>query len=1152
MAFFARLATLLKINATVSAPDATNELLSRAETLEAENRWDEALQCYDHAIQQAPTLALAYFRKGNILLDRGEYQKAADAYASALQYKPDSAGAQLNMGTAQQELGHSAEAETHFLKALELNPRLWDAWQALGDLQAHQEQWELAATSFETALSGQSDNAQVCFKRALALHRLEQWALAETGYKKVLSIAPQHVEALHNLGALALTTGKWSEAASYFEQALLLQKDNVETLASLGTSQLRGKNFRAAVDTFRQALALDPAYTDAYIGLCGALRELGSLDDALTCIRQATDREPLQANACIEHGLTLYAMAQYPDAENWYRKALLVSPADASIYNNLGAIKRKMEEPEIAVGCFQRAIDLEPDFAEAHLNLGNTLQSLGRYPEAMSRYEQALSLAPEFAEAHLATGSLWQLLGNLNRAEDHYRRAVEYNPALAHAYSNLGTVLGATRRYEEAMRCYDKALELKAESADALVNRSNVLKDTGRVAEAIEALRQALELDPRCMVAHHNLLFNQNYLAQEPAVQMLANAQRFGTIASATATPYNQWLCTKERQRKLRIGFVSGDFLNHPVGHFLENVLAALQTLANETLEVVCYPTRICEDALSQRMQRHIKEWTPVYGMSDAMVAQRIHNDHIDVLFDLSGHTGHNRLPMFAWKPAPIQVSWIGYFATTGLPAIDYFMADPWTMSASEEAFFTEEVWRLPETRLCFTPPDAEVSVGPLPALSNGHITFACFNNLAKINDAVLDTWVQILKRLPTSKLFIKSQLIGEETSRKAVVAWFTSRGIVQERLLLEDYGSRQDYLAVHNKVDIALDPFPFPGGTTTAESLWMGVPVMTLEGEHFLSRQGAGLLGNAGLTDWIARDVDDYIERTVAHASDMAALATLRIGLRKQVLHSPIFDSARFARHFEAAIRDMWIRWCESEEKINTDSITPKKTVTLVSATRMSESDFWKNSALGRSLQPWLGNVHVHCQIAFENTAGLPEVYNRHILQSNPGEVLVFLHDDVWLDDPQWLKKTLKALGTFDVIGIAGNTHRVPHQPSWAHARIQDGNLEWDARHLSGEISHGPDAFGKLTVYGPTPAACELLDGVFLAANAHALRAKEVTFDPRFKFHFYDLDFCRTAKVKELNIGTWPIAITHQSGGAFGTPSWHEGFDKYLEKWGS
>jgi protein O-GlcNAc transferase len=300
------------------------------------------------------------------------------------------------------------------------------------------------------------------------------------------------------------------------------------------------------------------------------------------------------------------------------------------------------------------------------------------------------------------------------------------------------------------------------------------------------------------------------------------------------------------------------------------------------------------------------------------MVAQRIREDHIDILIDLAGHTGHNRLPLFAWKPAPVQVNWLGYFATTGVAAIDYLIADPWTLPETEEQNFTETIWRLPETRLCFTPPNVSIDVAPLPALERGYVTFGNFNNLAKMNDEVVFLWARILNAIPNSRLTLKTQHFNDPSVQENVFTRFEVHGVKRVQLILEGYAPRSDYLAAYNRVDIALDPFPYTGGTTTVEALWMGVPVLTLAGKQFLARQGVGLLMNAGLSDWVASDTEEYLEQAVAQANNLQHLASLRAGLRQQLLSSPVCDAQRFAQHFETALRSMWERWCQRPQTTN------------------------------------------------------------------------------------------------------------------------------------------------------------------------------------------------------------------------------------------
>jgi Predicted O-linked N-acetylglucosamine transferase, SPINDLY family len=279
----------------------------------------------------------------------------------------------------------------------------------------------------------------------------------------------------------------------------------------------------------------------------------------------------------------------------------------------------------------------------------------------------------------------------------------------------------------------------------------------------------------------------------------------------------------------------------------------------------------------------------------------------VHVLIDLSGHTHHNRLPVFAWKPSPVQASWLGYFATTGVAEMNYLLADPYVAPSGEEDSFTETIWRLPESYLCFTAPVYDLDVFPLPALTTGYITFGCFNNLVKMNDAVVALWVRVLQAVPDSRLFLKTKQLNDPKVCNITRQIFTERGISPDRLLMEGSSPRAELLAAYRKVDIALDPFPYPGGTTSVEGLWMGVPVITRRGERFLSHVGETIAHNAGLADWIATDDDEYVAKAVEHTADLERLAALRAGLRQQVLASPVFDAPRFARNFEAVLWGMW-----------------------------------------------------------------------------------------------------------------------------------------------------------------------------------------------------------------------------------------------------
>jgi predicted O-linked N-acetylglucosamine transferase (SPINDLY family) len=443
-----------------------------------------------------------------------------------------------------------------------------------------------------------------------------------------------------------------------------------------------------------------------------------------------------------------------------------------------------------------------------------------------------------------------------------------------------------------------------------------VLKDIGEPQEAIQCLRRAIAALPSYHTARSNLLFLSHLDEEFNQEALFEEAKAYGLVVESKATRSMTWSNVRDPERRLRIGFVSGDLCFHPVGFFIEGVLRALSNRPSANLEVFAYMNFFRIDSVSERIKSLCKQWREIHGLTDEETAYLIREDEIDILFDLSGHSGGNRLPVFAWKPAPVQATWLGYFDTTGVAAIDYLIADPITLPESEEVFFTEKIWRLPDTRLCFTPPEIDITIRPLPALSEGVITFGCFSSLTKMGNPVVALWARVLLAIPNSRLFLKTRQFYEPSMREAAIERFRQHGVDPARLILEGPESRTNYLAAYNRIDIGLDPFPYTGGTTTAESLWMGVPVLTLAGGHFLARQGEGLLVNAGLPDWVARDTDDYVAKAVFHASNLERLAALHSSLRERVLASPIFDSARFAMHFEEAIRGMWRAWCAGTQQ--------------------------------------------------------------------------------------------------------------------------------------------------------------------------------------------------------------------------------------------
>jgi protein O-GlcNAc transferase len=771
-----------------------------------------------------------------------------------------------------------------------------------------------ALENYDAAIRLKPDFGRCHFNRGNVLLELGNLQDALDAYANALTYKPDSAAAYFNSGNAHARLGQREASIAAYRQALALRPEFADAEVAMGVVSQELKCLDDAIACFRRALAIEPDYAEVYYNLGGALAEQGKLDEAVSNFRRSLELKPNYWEAHLKLGIALADLGQFEAAAASYTAALKIRPDSIEAYNNLATALIVRGEHEAAVEGYRQALIFAPDRAEIHNNLGVALKSLGKLEDATASYRRALAINPKFAEAHSNLATALHKLGRTEEALNSYNLALEIDPDNADVHNNLGVLQNQLGQLERAVESYCRALEKKPDYVDSLSNLGSVQSDLGRLDAALGSYRRALEINPDYNLARSNLLFIQNYLVDHSSSELLAEARCFGEAAARQARPYTTWSNIPTPTRTLRIGFVSADLRQHPVGYFAENVLTALAHIAEEHLELFAYSNSTQVDATTARIKACCAGWHEVYSLSDEHLARLVRNDGIDILIDLSGHTGENRLPMFAWKPAPIQVSWLGYFATTGVAAIDYLIADPWTLPESEESNFTETIWRLPETRLCFTPPAEAPDVGPLPALSNCQVTFGCLNNLTKINDQVVALWARILMATPSSLLLLKARSLGEVSVQQNVRSRFADHGVAPQRLILEQYVPRGDYLATYNSVDIALDPFPFPGGTTTAEALWMGVPVLTLAGRQFLARQGVGLLMNAGLPEWVASDQDDYLSRAVAHASDLQRLASLRAGLRQQVLASPIFDAPRFARHFEAALRGMWEKWCHEQ----------------------------------------------------------------------------------------------------------------------------------------------------------------------------------------------------------------------------------------------
>jgi predicted O-linked N-acetylglucosamine transferase (SPINDLY family) len=570
--------------------------------------------------------------------------------------------------------------------------------------------------------------------------------------------------------------------------------------------------------------------------------------------------------------------------------------------------------PEEAEASVRQTLRLQPGYAEAHNNLGVALAKQGRPGEAVAAYQHALRLMPGYATAHVNLGNALRAQGRLEEAVAAYRHALHLQPGCAEAYSNYGVLLADQGRPGEAEAAHRQALSLMPDYAEGHNNLGNALRAQGRLDEAVAAYQQTLRLKPDYAEAHSSLLFTLHYRpGVTPAELVAAHAEYERRHAAPLRAAWRPHANTPDPERRLRLGFLSPDLRRHPVGYF---AVRCLENLDPARAEVVCYNNALKSDSLTDRFRAAAAVWRDVVGWGDERLAGQVRADGIDVLFDLAGHTARNRLLAFARKPAPVQVTWIGYEGSTGLAAMDYILADSAVIPASEEAHYCERVLRLPDSYVCYDPPAAAPPVAAPPAPGRGYVTFGCCNNPAKVTAPVIELWSRILLQVPGSRLVLKYRGMDDPACAGRFREGFAARGIDAGRLELLGPSSYEEYLAHYGGIDVALDPFPFCGGVTTCEALWMGVPVVTCPGPTFAGRHSLSYLSSVGLAELVAGDPEQYVQVAVRLARDWPRLAELRAQLRTQMAGSPLCDGRRFAANLLAVVRGAWRRWVEAGEK--------------------------------------------------------------------------------------------------------------------------------------------------------------------------------------------------------------------------------------------
>lgn len=665
-----------------------------------------------------------------------------------------------------------------------------------------------------------------------------------TKYLQALQINPNYAPAYYNIGVIFSETNLFEDALLYYSKAIEANKMYVEAYCNMGVIYKNTGRLEEAVAYYEKALALNPNFTIARTNMAIALTDLGT---------------KIKAEGNIKLGI------------QYYKKALLYNSQYPNAYYNLGVAYGECYKTDRAIWYYELAVHFNPYCCEAYNNLGVIYRDQDNLDKAILCYQSAIAINPKFSQSLNNIGVVYTVQGKLDEAFAYVRSAIEEDPMYGEAYNNLGVLYRDEGSIEEAIKCYEKCLAINFLSRNAGQNR----------------------------------LLALNYLTTLDVDAVFKAHKEWGSLFVQQFAQYTEYRNSLDVNRPLRIGYMSPDFFVHSVSYFIETILSSHN---RKDFHIICYSNVVKEDAKTHRLKQYPNEWKSITALNTQQAAQLIHSDQIDILVELAGHTSGNCLDVTAMKPAPIQITYIGYPNTCGLSTIDYRITDAVADPPGSQQQYVEELIKLPHGFLCYTPSPEAGNVSSPPVQINGFVTFGSFNNLAKINDEVLDVWCTILRAVPHSRLVIKCKPFAGETVKQKFIVKFADRGIEASRLtLIGLLPLNQDHMQSYSLMDISLDTFPYAGTTTTCEALWMGVPVITLTGRSHAQNVGATLLTRIGYQSWICPTKATYIQTAVDLAANHGVLAKIRSGLRDCMANSPLCDGKMFTQTLEQTYREKW-----------------------------------------------------------------------------------------------------------------------------------------------------------------------------------------------------------------------------------------------------
>ncbi|MBD3419865.1 MAG: tetratricopeptide repeat protein [Chitinivibrionales bacterium] len=742
--------------------------------------------------------------------------------------------------------------------------------------------------------------------QALQVHKNGDLLAAKKLYTSYLESYPQDAQAHHFAGILFNQFNEFEKAAGHFTQSLMLHPDNVPCLIDSARLHISTNKHDQAYSSLQKALKLAPEHEQVHFTLGNLYRSRNQYEIAAGHYARCTELNPNFVGAYCNLGACYQEFAQSDKAIEAFESALRLKPNFGEVYNNIGLIQLARGQAAPALKSFQKALACIPHSAESHLNAANAFRMLDQHDKAIEHYHKAIAIKPDYAEAFNNLGRAYAEIHTFEKAKESFVNAVRIRSEYAEAHYNLGNLMRENTHMDEAVICFRNALKFKEGFIAALTNLGETFQVMGNLKEAQRCFRQALKYDATNTLACSNLLSCLNYtpgVSPEQLYQEHLCRGRFFPNMGLGKTRR-----ASDPDKKLRLGYVSPDFCRHPVSSFLKPLLS---NHTKDEFEIFCYSAVGKEDADTAAYREYADHWRCIRNESDTKLVELIRRDEIDILIDLAGHTAGNRLAVFARKPAPVQLSFLGYPNTTGLTSVDFRITDEIADPDNEPKYHSEELIRLPGCFCCYAPATDAPGVNELPGKASGALTFGSLHNLARLNADVLQLWAQVLTVVAHSRLLIFRDTMNESIEAR-IREIFTNEGIDMSRIELQrSVRQGKGHLSIYHNIDIALDTFPWSGHTTACEALWMGVPVITMCGERHAGRMVASVLHRLGLTDWIAASAQEYVSIARKQAAAPDALAGLRAHLREGMTSSLLCNGKRYAVEIETAYRSMWRKRC-------------------------------------------------------------------------------------------------------------------------------------------------------------------------------------------------------------------------------------------------